>query len=434
MPKTMPLLGLVLWLLTGVALAGEVHNNLDLADGTEMSVVRYLAEGGDRETGKGGDEGNAAVLWLPSEHGLTPGLDRVATALSRQGVDVWVADPYTTWFLPVAKSSLAEFRREPLAELVDRLHADTGKRVVVVSNDRASRVALEVARKAQQAHSASLVGVVLISPNLYRQTPQPGEPAQFEPIAAATNLPVFLMVADNSTLKLRLAAIASEFGKGGGRAYVQVLPDVRDRFFFRPDALSNEVATADRLPGLLRQAMGMLAHETVPERVAELQEPGEALAESRTQTLAPYAGSLIPPAFSRVDLDGQRHRLDDYRGQVVLLNFWASWCPPCIHEMPSMARLQRQFADRPFHILAVNLGQSRAEVEQFLETTPVNFPVFLDEAKVEPTRWQVFAFPTSYLIDAEGRIRYGVAGGLEWDSEAVVEAVSGLLDEAGAGR
>jgi len=426
MHKTMPLYGLALWLLTGIALAGEAHT-LNLADGTEMSVALYPAE----DAGKGGDEGNLAVLWLPSEHGLTPGLDRVATALSRQGVDVWVADPYTTWFLPVATSSLAKFRREPLAELVGRLHAQTDKRVVVVSNDRASRVALEVARSAQQAHATNLAGVVLISPNLYRQTPQPGEPAQFEPIAAATNLPVFLMVADNSTLKLRLAAIANEFGKGGSRAYVQVLPDVRDRFFFRPDALSNEDATANRLPVLLRQAMGMLEHEAVPERAAALHESGDVLAESRTQTLAPYTGSLTPPSFSRVDLDGKRHTLDDYRGEVVLLNFWASWCPPCIHEMPSMARLQRQFANRPFHILAVNLGQSRAEVEQFLETTPVNFPIFLDETKVEPTRWQVFAFPTSYLIDAEGRIRYGVAGGLEWDSAAVVDAVSGLLAEAG---
>lgn len=433
--KSLRLIGLLAGMLAGIAAIGAAYGvtrgtaaaaeptNLKLADGTDMSVMHYPAQG------NGADK--TAVLWLPSEHGLTPGLDRVAMALSRQGVETWIADPYTTWFLPVAESSLAQFQRGPLAELTQRLHEQSGKRLVVISSDHGSRVALQVVRKLQsQGHATNLAGAILISPNLYRQTPQPGQPAQFDPIAAATNVPVFLMVPDNSTLRLRLKALVGELRKGGSRAYFQVLPKVRDRFFFRPDSLPAEDAEARKLPTLIRHAMALLTHEPVPERAAPLKPVKQEASKGRTQVLEPYTGNLTPPSFNRVDLNGKRHTLADYRGQVVLLNFWAGWCPPCIHEMPSMVRLKEHFAGQPFHILAVNLGQSRAEVEQFLKIHPVNFPVFLDVRKQEPKRWRVFAFPTSYLIDAQGRIRYGVAGGLEWDSKQAMATVQKLMDEA----
>jgi len=422
MSKLWPLIGLLAWMLAGLAVAGE-PTDIKLADGTDMSVVHYPPQG---QTA-----GKIAVLWLPSEHGLTRGLKRVAQELSRQGVEVWLADPYTTWFLPVAESSLAKFQRGPLADLIVRLHEKSGKRLIVISSDKGNRVALQVVRKTQQkGRSAALAGAILISPNIYRQTPQPGQPARFDPIAAATNVPVFLMVPDNSTLRLRLQAIVNELRKGGSRAYFEVLPKVRDRFFFRPDALPAEDAEAKKLPALIRHAMTLLDNEAVPAHAAPLQRQKESAAKNKTQTLEPYKGDLTPPSFNRVDLKGKRHTLAEYRGQVVLLNFWAGWCPPCVHEMPSMVRLKKHFAGQPFHILAVNLGQSRVEVEKFLKTTPVNFPVFLDPKKEEPKRWRVYAFPTSYLIDAKGKIRYGVAGGLEWDSTQAIASVQKLVDEA----
>lgn len=417
--------GLLAWLLAGLtasaALAGQA-TNVQLSDGTDMSVVHYPAQGSAAA--------NTAVLWLPSEHGLPSGLGKVAQQLSQQGVDVWVADPYTTWFLPVAESSLKKFQRGPLAALVAQLHQKTGKRLVVISSDHGSRVALQVVRQAQQQnHAAGLAGVILISPNVYAQTPQPGQPGRFAPIAAATNVPVFLMVPDQSTLHLRMMAIAEELGRGGSRIYVQALPDVRDRFFFRPDAVSAEDTEARQLPVQIRQAMGLLQQEKVPGQAVALKQSGPTTPQGQTQTLEPYTGSLTPPAFNRVDLHGQRHTLGEYRGKVVLLNFWAGWCPPCVHEMPSMVRLQKHFSGQPFQILAVNLGQSRTEVEHFLKDTPVNFPVFLDPGMTEPKRWRVFAFPTSYLIDAHGKIRYGVAGGLEWDGKQAEATVAKLIAE-----
>ena len=118
------------------------------------------------------------------------------------------------------------------------------------------------------------------------------------------------------------------------------------------------------------------------------------------------------------------------RGEVTLVNFWASWCPPCVHEMPSMSRLNDDYREQPFTILAINLGERIEDIQNFLQQHPVNFPVLLDPQQQLPRQWKVFAFPTSYIIDKQGRIRYSVAGGIDWTSDEAKRAIQGLLDQA----
>ena len=142
--------------------------------------------------------------------------------------------------------------------------------------------------------------------------------------------------------------------------------------------------------------------------------------------LKPYAGGDTP-TLELAALDGHLHRLGDYRGQVVLVNFWASWCPPCREEMPSMQRLTDRLRGRPFAVLAVNIGEDAATVRSFLKESAVDFPILLDIEGRAPGEWKVFAFPSSFLIGRDGRIRYTLYGALEWDAPEVVAVVEGLL-------
>ncbi len=143
------------------------------------------------------------------------------------------------------------------------------------------------------------------------------------------------------------------------------------------------------------------------------------------QTRAPAPA----PALQTQDLAGASKTLADYRGQVVLLNFWASWCPPCRQEMPSMERLRQKLAGRSFVILGVNSGENPEEVRSFLPTMKLGFPILLDPESANTRRWKVFALPTSFLIDAQGRVRHSIAGPTEWDAGEGLALTEKLLDE-----
>ena len=142
------------------------------------------------------------------------------------------------------------------------------------------------------------------------------------------------------------------------------------------------------------------------------------------------AGANAPaPALQAQDLNGVPHTLASFRGKVVLLNFWASWCPPCQREMPSMERLRLRMAGRPLEIVALDSAETRDEVSAYLSRMPLGFPVLLDPDGSNTRRWKVFALPSSFLLDAEGRVRYILTGPTEWDEGEALRLVESLLAE-----
>jgi len=152
------------------------------------------------------------------------------------------------------------------------------------------------------------------------------------------------------------------------------------------------------------------------------------------------AGELKPwpggdtPALELQDLSGASHRLEDYRGKVVLLNFWATWCAPCREEMPSIGRLKKQLAGRPFVVLAVNVDEPESRIKNFLAMLPLDFPTLLDPGGRTAKAWKARILPATFLIAPHGRIRYTVTGELDWASEQVVRTVSELLPAANSER
>ncbi|MDA1118104.1 MAG: TlpA disulfide reductase family protein [Proteobacteria bacterium] len=133
------------------------------------------------------------------------------------------------------------------------------------------------------------------------------------------------------------------------------------------------------------------------------------------------------PALRLQDLEGKVHSLADYRGKVVLINFWATWCAPCRYEMPSIEKLRESLKGRPFAVLAVNLGEPEPRIRAFLHEVPLRFPVLLDSDAVAAKAWKAKALPATFVVGPDGRVRYRYIGELDWSRDSVRKAIVALL-------
>lgn len=135
-----------------------------------------------------------------------------------------------------------------------------------------------------------------------------------------------------------------------------------------------------------------------------------------------------PPApdFALPDLDGNIVRFADFRGKVVLVNFWATWCPPCRDEIPSMERAWRRLKDEGVALLAVHVGGDVEKVWAFANEFNVSFPVLVDKSSKVSREWQTVGLPTTFVVDPDGRKALRAIGGREWDHAHTIEEIVGL--------
>jgi peroxiredoxin len=144
------------------------------------------------------------------------------------------------------------------------------------------------------------------------------------------------------------------------------------------------------------------------------------------QELKPWRGGETPQ-LEASDLDGASHRLAQYRGKVVLVNFWATWCAPCREEMPSIERLRQSLAGRPFVVLAVNVGESARAARDFAGKVPVGFPLLLDRDTRIAKSWGAKLLPATFIIGPDGAIRYTHLGELDWARDDVRALLEKLM-------
>ena len=155
---------------------------------------------------------------------------------------------------------------------------------------------------------------------------------------------------------------------------------------------------------------------------------------------APVEVGSVAPDHAAVDLEGNAVRLSNYDGEVVLLNIWATWCPPCREEMPSMQRLYETAGPKGLRMIAVIIdrplggldasGNRGGDVRAFVEETGLTFDIWLDPGGEVQRSYRATAVPESFLIDRRGNIVKKVIGPTTWDSEANVALIERLLEES----
>mgnify|MGYP002395402098 CR=1 FL=1 len=142
--------------------------------------------------------------------------------------------------------------------------------------------------------------------------------------------------------------------------------------------------------------------------------------------LTPIPEKPPAPGFVLTAPDGSRHSLEDMRGKPVIINFWATWCPPCRAEMPSMQRAWEQIKDEGILMVAVNVGEDAETIGQFTSEIAVDFPLPMDIDSKVTQQWPMRGLPTTFVVDPEGRLVYRAQGEREWDDAALLDLVRAL--------
>lgn len=146
---------------------------------------------------------------------------------------------------------------------------------------------------------------------------------------------------------------------------------------------------------------------------------------------APLVGKAA--AFTLQDLAGREQPLAQWRGQLIMLNFWATWCGPCRAEMPGMERLWQRYRDKGLVVIAVSVDEGmERRVAKFVEILKLSYPILLDAEGAVSDRYQVSALPHSFLIDGDGQLIASIVGEREWDSSEAYALIESLLAENSA--
>ncbi len=132
------------------------------------------------------------------------------------------------------------------------------------------------------------------------------------------------------------------------------------------------------------------------------------------------------PDFMLRDMDENIRELDDYKGKPVIINFWASWCPPCRAELPSMNRAWKKLKNDGIEMLAINIGEDEDAIAAFIKEHPIDFNILLDESGEELENWSIRGLPTTFILDPEGHVVYMAVGGRDWDEDKLLDKIRSL--------
>ncbi len=146
--------------------------------------------------------------------------------------------------------------------------------------------------------------------------------------------------------------------------------------------------------------------------------------------LSPLPEPVPAPDFELEDMDGNRHRLSELRGKVVVLNFWATWCGPCREELPSLEALYRDLRDRGFEVLAINQWETPDQVFSYMGQIDVfpTFPILFDRDSHVSELYGIRGLPTTLVVDRQGRVVYRAIGGRNFDHPEVRGLIEALLE------
>jgi len=419
---------LLLLCLVALQVHGKESLSVEVLD-EELTVDRYAAEG------------DQLVLFISTGFGMPERIDDMSTEVAKLGVEFWHIDLVENLFLPKATSTFRAMDGRYVAGLIAKANEITGKRVTVMTRAYASIPVLRGVRKWQQQQislqnkttngvraDVYLNGVILLSPELYSKIPDLGLEPTFAPVASASNIPVMFFQSGSRGNRWQMDKVVAELQKGGAQVYTRLFPGVTG-IFYVADKAPETISLIKKFPGEITRATRLLMRTPTPLEPAQLNAEQSEKDSILDSSLRPFKGNPEPPPLDLFTARGERAIHTDYRGKVTLVNFWASWCGPCVEEIPSLNRLLGKMKGTPFELISVDYAEDEEAIRAFMKEVDVDFPVLLDTDGKVSALWNVVVFPSTFVIGPDGRIAYGVKGGIHWDTPEILGKLKALMNK-----
>ena len=411
----------LLFLLTCASQAAPKH-------GVVKTLVLSSAEEITLEVFEGGNE--LRILWIASTPGIKPRQRQVAEALAQRNMEVWLVDLAESLFLPHSTQTLRTIPPRIVAELINALLDKPNTPALIISNSYGAIPTLRGihAWQAQQPQTSQLLGAILFSPNFFTHVPTLGSPPSFIPELRATNVPIYLYQEAKNGNRWHLPAVLEALQQHAP-VYSEILPDVTSMFYDEDQAPATH-ATLNALPEKIQDAVSLLKRHEVPDQALPISAQELSVTHSGLDSqLKPYRGQVQPQPFSLLDAEGKHFEVRDFKHKVTVINFWASWCPPCVEEIPSLNRLKQAMQGKAFELISINYAETPQHIRDFMRKVAVDFPVLVDPAGKLAGQWNVVAFPSTFVIGPEGKIHNGANAAIHWDAPAVIQQMNELLQQ-----
>ncbi len=414
------LISVILFLLPNTVTFASTEKTIVLSNDTEFNYTHFS------DTNRAIDT-NTVALWILPGYPNESRFHEFSKRLNKNGIEVWIVNILDNLFLPKGVNSTRQLSGKYVAELIKGIHQRTNKNVIIIAESYSAIPALRGARlwQASKPKIRYLTGAVLFSPNLFTAIPPLGEKPQFVDIATQTTIPILLYQSQKNSSRGQVQQLLANFHQSNASVYTTILKNAI-AIFYHEDTTPETLHYLQELPKKISSSLKLLESSPLPLFSKSNNTKTNNKVIPLDSGLKKYTAKNNPLAINLNDINGKKFIKSNYKNQITIINFWATWCKPCLEEIPSLNRLQAKMKDKPFEIISINYAETPETIKKFMKIVKIDFPILIDEPGEQAVKWKVYAFPSTFVIAPDGKFKYGVNAGILWDTPEVINTLNKL--------
>ncbi len=396
----------------------KTEQTIELADGNEFTYQHFAT--------KTTSNTNTVALWILPSYPHQERFYDFSQRLSNNGIEVWMVNILDNLFMPKSVSSIRKLTGKYVAELIKIIHHKTNKNVILIAESYSAIPVLRGAHQWQKSQPSKryLTGAILFSPNLFEAIPSLGMKPKFIDVASYTTIPILLFQSEKNNTRGQLQHLLTNLENNNASVFTSILKNTI-AIFYHEDKTPETLRYLETLPKKIVSSLTLLESSPLPLFSKNIKSKiKEAIALN--SELKKYQAKNQPLNINLKTVFGKQFNKSNYKNKITIINFWATWCKPCLEEIPSLNRLQKIMKDKPFEIISINYAEKPEKILAFMKKVKIDFPVLIDESGKQAVKWHVYAFPSTFVIAPDGKFHYGVNASIFWDTPEVIKVLNNL--------